>query len=174
MLEFIEKITFNELEGFINKKLLFKVRWQLPLKDGETEFKRIINEYNVRELVIKGVYEIVSAGDFAYFAVTTGKKGKETALGIYNENKYFDYFLFNGLLGELAEAAAEYVDFTVRQKLGFKESVRISPGYPAWPEISDQKWLLERLHAEKIGLELSSNFQLIPEHSISGKISKKQ
>ena len=44
---------------------------------------------------------------------------------------------------------------------------RYSFGYPACPNLEDQKKLFEILPAEKIGVTLTEEFQLVPEQSTS-------
>src|SRR5262249_2341361 len=83
---------------------------------------------------------------------------------------------------EMAEALAEYVHKRIRGELGFAaeeardpEAVlsqgyrgsRYSFGYPACPNLADQKQLLALLRAEEIGITLSDEDQLDPEPSSS-------
>jgi len=51
-------------------------------------------------------------------------------------------------------------------KQGYRGS-RYSFGYPACPRLEDQALLLSLLGAERIGIELSEEFQLHPEQSTS-------
>jgi len=51
-------------------------------------------------------------------------------------------------------------------KQGYRGS-RFSFGYPACPNLEDQAILLELLGAKKIGIEMSDEFQLVPEQSTS-------
>jgi 5-methyltetrahydrofolate--homocysteine methyltransferase len=83
---------------------------------------------------------------------------------------------------EMAEAFAEYVHKRIRGELGFAaeeardhdemlaqgyRGSRYSFGYPACPNLADQRQLLELLHAEEIGVALSEEDQLDPEQSTS-------
>ena len=52
---------------------------------------------------------------------------------------------------------------------GYRGS-RYSFGYPACPDLEDQTKLLELLHPDRIGVELSEEFQLHPEQSTSAII----
>jgi 5-methyltetrahydrofolate--homocysteine methyltransferase len=82
----------------------------------------------------------------------------------------------------MAEAMAEYVHKRIRAELGFGaedardmqkmlkqqyRGSRYSFGYPACPNLGDQRLLLDLLGAEKIGLRLSDEDQLHPEQSTS-------
>ena len=50
---------------------------------------------------------------------------------------------------------------------GSYHGLRYSFGYPACPRLEDQVPLFELLGAEDIGLELSEEYQIHPEHSTS-------
>jgi hypothetical protein len=169
-LKLFDKIEFPDILAHLNKGVLFRSRWQLSVSEGEKELGRIFEEYHPDQLVIKGVCKIITNEKKGYFAVTAGSSGHEKALEIYKMDKYFDYFLFNGLLSELAEAAAEWIDSIIRNELEIDRSSRISPGYPLWPDITDQEKLLKMLNAEKIGITLTEAYQLVPEHSITGMV----
>ena len=170
MLKLFEKIPFAELVDNLNAGVLFRSRWQLSVSEGEKELERIFEEYHPDQLVIKGACRIISNENKGYFAVTVGSSGHEKALEIYKMDRYFDYFLFNGLLSELAEAAAKWIDQVICLELGIDKSSRISPGYPLWPDITDQGELLKILDAGKIGITLTEAYQLVPEHSITGMV----
>ena len=88
----------------------------------------------------------------------------------------------HGLGVEMAEALAEYVHKRIRAELGFghedareKDALlsqgyrgsRYSFGYPACPNLADQRKLLDLLGAGRIGLEMSDEDQLHPEQSTS-------
>ena len=83
---------------------------------------------------------------------------------------------------EMAEALAEYTHKRIRADLGFGaeddrdmdkmlkqgyRGSRYSFGYPACPNLADQKQLLALLRAEEIGIALSEEDQLDPEQSTS-------
>jgi 5-methyltetrahydrofolate--homocysteine methyltransferase len=97
-------------------------------------------------------------------------------------NRYQDYFYLHGLSVEMAEALAEYVHKRIRGELGFVaeeardpdamlaqgyRGSRYSFGYPACPNLADQKQLLALLRGEEIGITLSEEDQLDPEQSTS-------
>jgi 5-methyltetrahydrofolate--homocysteine methyltransferase len=60
----------------------------------------------------------------------------------------------------------------IRRELGLGEKggIRFSPGYPAWPELADQRKLVRLLHAGRIGVSLSETCQLLPELSVSALV----
>jgi 5-methyltetrahydrofolate--homocysteine methyltransferase len=114
--------------------------------------------------------------------VTAGQKVADVARDWFADNRYQDYLYLHGLGVETAEALAEYIHKRIRSELGFGHEddrdikkllkqgyrgSRYSFGYPAVPKLEDQKLLLELLGAERIGVELSEEFQLHPEQSTS-------
>jgi 5-methyltetrahydrofolate--homocysteine methyltransferase len=114
--------------------------------------------------------------------VTVGQRASEVAREWFGQNRYQDYVRLHGLGVELAEALAEYVHARIRAELGFGHldardmrellkqgyrGSRYSFGYPACPNLADQRPLLELLGAERIGVELGEGDQLWPEQSTS-------
>jgi 5-methyltetrahydrofolate--homocysteine methyltransferase len=114
--------------------------------------------------------------------VTVGQRASEVSRAWFADNRYQDYLYLHGLSVEMAEAMAEYVHKRIRAELGFAgeddrdmekmlsqsyRGSRYSFGYPACPKLEDQAPLLSLLGAERIGVELSDEFQLHPEQSTS-------
>ncbi len=114
--------------------------------------------------------------------VTVGQKASDTARLWFEDNRYQDYLYLHGLSVEMAEAMAEYVHKRIRAELGFAgeddrdmekmlgqgyRGSRYSFGYPACPRLEDQAPILGMLHADRIGVSLSDEFQLHPEQSTS-------
>jgi 5-methyltetrahydrofolate--homocysteine methyltransferase len=114
--------------------------------------------------------------------VTMGEKASTIARDWFAQNRYQDYLYLHGLSVEMAEAMAEYVHKRIRAELGFAgdeardmeamlaqgyRGSRYSFGYPACPNLADQKALLQLLNAEEIGVTLSEGDQLDPEQSTS-------
>ena len=114
----------------------------------------------------------------AFSLVTTGHKLEAFIKEKWTSGEYADYFLWHGLGAELTEALAEYLHFRIRQELGLESEGspdydaclkkkyrgrRISPGYPSFPRLEDQKKILELLDGKGIGVSLTETFQLVPE-----------
>jgi 5-methyltetrahydrofolate--homocysteine methyltransferase len=114
--------------------------------------------------------------------VTIGHKASETAREWFAENRYQDYLYLHGLSVEMAEAMAEYLHKRIRGELGFAaeearsldemlnqgyRGSRYSFGYPACPNLADQRQLLQLLRADEIGITLTEEDQLDPEQSTS-------
>src|SRR5215471_3391154 len=114
--------------------------------------------------------------------VTMGRRASEAAREWFADNRYQDYLYLHGLSVEMAEAFAEYVHKRIRGELGFGaeeardhdemlnqgyRGSRYSFGYPACPNLADQRLILDLLRAEEIGVALSEEDQLDPEQSTS-------
>ncbi|MEV3861679.1 vitamin B12 dependent-methionine synthase activation domain-containing protein, partial [Streptomyces sp. NPDC050095] len=112
--------------------------------------------------------------------VTVGSKIGEATAELFASNAYRDYLELHGLSVQLAEALAEYWHARVRAELGIAaddpssldamfrteyQGCRYSLGYPACPELSDRAKIAELLGPERIGVQLSEEFQLHPEQS---------
>jgi len=114
--------------------------------------------------------------------VTVGQRASEVAREWFSKDRYNDYVRLHGLGVELTEALAEYVHKRIRTELGFGHldareraellrqgyrGSRYSFGYPACPNLADQRQLLALLGPERIGVELGEEDQLWPEQSTS-------
>ncbi|MFF0891018.1 methionine synthase [Streptomyces sp. NPDC003456] len=112
--------------------------------------------------------------------VTVGSRiGEETAR-LFEADSYRDYLELHGLSVQLAEALAEYWHARVRSELGFAgedpdemqgmfelkyRGARFSLGYGACPNLEDRAKIADLLEPERIGVQLSEEFQLHPEQS---------
>ncbi|MFF0477158.1 methionine synthase [Streptomyces sp. NPDC004284] len=112
--------------------------------------------------------------------VTVGSRiGEETAR-LFAADSYRDYLELHGLSVQLAEALAEYWHARVREEWGISggdpsgmegmfrteyQGCRYSLGYPACPDLEDRAKIAALLRPERIGVELSEEYQLHPEQS---------
>ncbi|MDE2512845.1 MAG: methionine synthase, partial [Alphaproteobacteria bacterium] len=100
----------------------------------------------------------------------------------FADNRYKDYLYLHGLSVEMAEALAEYLHQRIRAEMGFAaeeardvegllrqeyRGSRYSFGYPACPDLAQQRQLLTLLRAQEIGVSLTDEDQLDPEQSTS-------
>jgi 5-methyltetrahydrofolate--homocysteine methyltransferase len=99
--------------------------------------------------------------------VTLGSKAARFMASIRQQGSASERFLWHGLAAEATEAAAEWCGRKVTGKMGWDNTRRISPGYPAWPELSEQKTVFKLLGPRRIGVRLTEVFQMVPEYSTS-------
>ncbi|MBN2446070.1 MAG: methionine synthase [Phycisphaerae bacterium] len=122
----------------------------------------------------------------AFSIVTAGSRVSEVAREWFANNEYQQYLYLHGLGVEVAEALAEYIHKQVRMQLGVAEQdarqmrklfqqgyqgSRYSFGYPACPNLEDQRGIMHLLQPDRIGVTLSEEFQMDPEQSTSAIIS---
>ena len=109
----------------------------------------------------------------------------EATAKLFEANNYREYLELHGLSVQLTEALAEHWHARIRDEIGFSSEdskdlpeildqgyrgSRYSFGYPACPDLEQQVQLCELLNPERIGVELSDEFQLHPEQSTSAII----
>jgi 5-methyltetrahydrofolate--homocysteine methyltransferase len=120
-----------------------------------------------------------------FHVVTSGALASEKCQELFKSDQYTDYLHFYGLSVETAEALAEFWHRRIRHELSISsqdgatieslfrqtyQGERYSFGYPACPNLEDQKHIFQLLKPENIGVSLSSEFQLVPEQSTSAII----
>ncbi len=114
--------------------------------------------------------------------VTAGPRVSEVARDWFAADEYRQYLYLHGLGVELAEALAEYIHRQIRMELGVAgrdarelrklfqqgyQGSRYSFGYPACPNLEDQRAFMALLNPERIGVTLSDEFQFEPEQTTS-------
>jgi 5-methyltetrahydrofolate--homocysteine methyltransferase len=117
--------------------------------------------------------------------VTVGHPVSEYTAKLFARDAYRDYLEVHGLSVQLTEALAEYWHTRVRAELALPSGgtvgdadpdlagilrtdyrgCRYSLGYSACPELEDRAKMVDLLGAERIGVQLSEEFQLHPEQS---------
>jgi 5-methyltetrahydrofolate--homocysteine methyltransferase len=136
-------------------------------------------------LCIADFFRPVESGetDYACFSIVTmGSAVSEATARLFAEDRYQDYLLLHGLGVEMAEALAEHWHRRIREEWGFADEDgnlvnmllrqhyrggRYSWGYPACPDLEDNAKVAELLEAERIGVEVSEDFQFHPEQTTS-------
>jgi 5-methyltetrahydrofolate--homocysteine methyltransferase len=118
----------------------------------------------------------------ALFVVSVGKGVRELAEQLKNRGDYLKSHILQALALESAEAYAEFLHSQIRKMWGFPDPLdmtmmqrfqakyhgkRYSFGYPACPNLEDQKQLFELLKPEEIGVQLTDGFMMDPEASVS-------
>jgi 5-methyltetrahydrofolate--homocysteine methyltransferase len=137
---------------------------------------------------IADFFRPVDSGDVDYAAfhiVTIGHRVSEATAELFKQDRYTEYLLLHGLGVEMAEALAEYWHKRIRDEWGFGDQDgrltdmlvrqgyrggRYSWGYPACPDLEDNLKVAELLEADRIGVEVSEDFQYVPEQTTSALI----
>ncbi|MDQ7798365.1 MAG: homocysteine S-methyltransferase family protein [Candidatus Edwardsbacteria bacterium] len=104
--------------------------------------------------------------------VTLGNKLKREFARLKKQNKIREQFLLYGLSAELTEALAKWAQEKTQRAMGLAGSKRLSPGYPVWPSLSEQKKVFRLLKPQRIGIRLSPAWQMDPEFSTSAMVIK--
>ncbi|MGB8932715.1 MAG: methionine synthase [Anaeromyxobacteraceae bacterium] len=102
--------------------------------------------------------------------VTVGDHASKLAESLNERGEYARALFIHGLAVEAAEALAEHWHRRVRAELGLPadQGKRYSPGYPAWPDLADQRLVFKLLEPERrIGVSLTEAHQMVPEASTS-------
>jgi 5-methyltetrahydrofolate--homocysteine methyltransferase len=102
--------------------------------------------------------------------VTIGKLlGNRCREFFQKEDKYSMGYMLNGLGNYIVESLADRVTSEIQRGIGLNTGKRYSFGYPGLPPIEEQKKIFEIMSIEeRLGIELTSGFQMVPEHSTLG------
>ncbi len=121
----------------------------------------------------------------AFHIVTVGGDVSEHERALFANGDYAEYLYTHGMGVETAEALAEYWHQMIRREMGIDDAEpedmrllfsakyhgsRYSFGYPACPNLEDQRILMELLEPQDIGITLSEEDMLVPEQSTSAII----
>lgn len=116
------------------------------------------------------------------FAVTAGTGIRQAADQLKKEGRFLESHALQALALESAEGFAELIHRQIRDRWGFPDSTemtmkdrfaakyqgqRFSFGYPACPDLDDQKKLFKLLQPEDIGIHLTDGCMMEPEASVT-------
>ena len=119
------------------------------------------------------------------FAVTAGAGIRELYQRFYDSGDYLKSHTIQALAIETAEALAEWLHSKLRGHWGFPDRAdlsmrqrfqakyrgkRYSFGYPACPNLEDQARLWKLINPSEIGIELTEEFMMEPEASVSAVV----
>ncbi|WP_419957960.1 methionine synthase [Psychrobacillus psychrotolerans] len=155
--------------------------------DGKTEIERFTfpRQSVVPFLCLADYLKSVDSGEMDYVAlmlVTAGHGVRGEAAKLKNQGKFLESHALQATALELAEGFAERIhqeirdqwgfpdatDFTMRDRFAAKyQGQRFSFGYPACPNLDDQAKLFGLIKPEVIGVELTEEFMMEPEASVS-------
>ncbi|MBX9973911.1 methionine synthase [Cytobacillus firmus] len=121
----------------------------------------------------------------SFFTVTAGKGIRGIADSLKAEGRFLESHALQSLALETAEGLAELIHRQIRDRWGFPDPVemtmkdrfaakyqgqRFSYGYPACPELEDQKKLFKLIQPEDIGVKLTEECMMEPEASVSAMV----
>ena len=121
----------------------------------------------------------------ALFVVTAGEGIRARAEAAKQAGEYFKSHALQALALETAEACAEWLHRRLREDWGFPDppaltmrdrftaryrGKRYSFGYPACPNLEDQKGIWKLLRPEEIGVRLTDGMMMDPEASVSALV----
>ena len=119
------------------------------------------------------------------FAVTAGAGIREAAERAKQAGEFFEAHALQALAIETAEGCAEWLHRRIREDWGFPDpptmtmqerftsryrGKRYSFGYPACPNLDDQRGLFQLLRPEEIGVALTEGMMMEPEASVSALV----
>ena len=153
--------------------------------DGVTERTRFTfpRQRRDRHLCLADFFRPRESGELdvvGFQIATVGARISVATAELFADNAYRDYLELHGLSVQLAEALAEYWHSRVRAELGIAgddspdlqqllalgyRGARFSLGYGACPDLEDRAKIVDLLKPQRIGVELSEEFQLHPEQS---------
>jgi 5-methyltetrahydrofolate--homocysteine methyltransferase len=184
------------LEGLIRAHGLYRfyraasAGEDLVLSEGGREVARFRfpRQAGGERLCLADYVRDISSGEpdyVALFAVTCGAGVRELAERWKEEGQYLRSHLLQALAIECAEAFAEMLHARLRTQWGFPDppglamperlkaryqGIRVSFGYPACPNLADQRVLFDLLRPEQIGLTLTEGYMMDPEASVSALV----
>ncbi|MFM7225359.1 MAG: methionine synthase, partial [Actinomycetota bacterium] len=134
---------------------------------------------------IADFFRPVATGDpdyAAFHVVTMGPVSSARERELFADDRYQDYLFLHGLSVEMTEALAELWHRRIREEWGFADEdgpslaglfrqqyrgSRYSWGYPACPDLDEQRKVVALLGADAIGVSLTEEAHLVPEQSTS-------
>ncbi len=120
-----------------------------------------------------------------FLVVTAGEGVREKAEEWKNKGDYLRSHALQALALELAESFAERLHHIMRDAWGFPDpaemtmlerfgaryqGIRVSFGYPACPDLEDQKPLFDLMKPEQIDVQLTEGCMMEPEASVSAMV----
>ena len=177
-------LIFDESEGYfsdkeVNKEPVEKIRDRaiktLHLPRQRKKPFRCLSDY-----ISPDRHDVI-----AFSCVSAGSRFSEYEQDLFKKGSYKEYHLIHGISVELAEALAEVIHKQVRLELGIAENeghtlrdvkmsayhgCRYSFGYPACPNLADNKIIFDLLKPEEFGITLSETYQMHPEQTTSALI----
>lgn len=155
--------------------------------DAKTEIERFTFPRQSMEpfLCLADYLKSVDSGEMDYVAfmqVTAGHGVRDEAARLKEAGKFLESHALQATALELAEGFAERIHQEIRDQWGFPDATdfsmrdrfaakyqgqRFSFGYPACPNLEDQAKLFGLIKPEDIGVQLTEEYMMDPEASVS-------
>ena len=174
---------FFEAEGVGNTIRLFEPKGTGPLQELTFPRQRRTDGLSLADFVVPASNG--TRDSLALFVVGAGECIREHAEQYKQQGEFLKSHVIQALALETAEACAEWLHRRIREDWGFPDPPemtmldrfkakcrgrRYSFGYPACPELDDQRCLFDVLHPEDIGVKLTEGFMMDPEASVSALV----
>jgi 5-methyltetrahydrofolate--homocysteine methyltransferase len=164
----------NEIELFskAGATALAKFKFPRQRKENGLCLADYVNPFNPKH----------ARDNMAMFVVTCGEGVRATSEKLKDKGDYLRSHVLQALAIESAEAFAEVLHSQIRKMWGFPDPVdlsmtdrfqakykgkRYSFGYPACPDLNDQRTLFRLLQPQDIGVDLTEECMMDPEASVS-------
>ena len=188
-----EKIIRENLVAAKGLYQFFKVRAEgesLIILDDKTELEKMRftfpRQEGGKQLCLTDFIDPDRIDTVCFFVVTCGDGVADAAKKLLQAGNYFESHGLSAIALEAAEGFSEFIHQRIRKEwgIGDPETVtqddlfklrytgkRLSFGYPACPNLDDQGKLWELMRPdEKIGVDLSEEFMMYPEASVSALV----
>ncbi|MBI2362107.1 MAG: methionine synthase, partial [Elusimicrobia bacterium] len=163
------------------------VLWDSARREAALETLRFPRQSGGQRLCLADFARPAEAGtDYAaLFVVTCGAGIRELSTELRDKGEYLKSHALQALAIECAEGFAELLHerlrsmwgipdapgLTVKEKFqGRYRGIRVSPGYPACPDLEAQEAFFRLLKPEEIGVQLTEGFMMDPEASVSALV----
>ena len=163
------------------------VLWDSARRGSELERFRFPRQAGGQRLCLADFARPAEAGvDYAaLFVVTCGAGIRELSEALRDKGEYLKSHALQAMAIECAEGFAELLHerlrsmwgipdapgLTVKEKFqGRYRGIRVSPGYPACPDLEDQEKFFRLLSPQDIGVRLTEGFMMDPEASVSALV----
>jgi len=175
---------FDESEGYFSDKEVNKE----PLDKIKQRAKKVLQLPRQHKKPYRCLSDYLSPNRHDVLALTcvsAGERFSEYEQELFKKGSYKEYHLIHGISVELAEALAEVIHKQIRLELGIAhneghtlrdvkmsayQGCRYSFGYPACPNLADNRVIFDLLKPEEFGITLSETYQMHPEQTTSAMV----
>ncbi len=175
---------FDEKEGYFNEKEVNKEPLE-AIKQRATKVLHLPRQIKKPYRCLSDYLSPHRHDVLALTCVSAGDKFSKYEQELFKKGSYKEYHLIHGISVELAEALAEVIHKQIRLELGIAQNekhtlrdvkmsayqgCRYSFGYPACPNLADNRLIFDLLKPEEFGITLSPTYQMHPEQTTSAMV----